>query len=163
LFIEEIRTFVDEIVFKGNAKSSRDELFEVGLMLYGQSSFFEQIFGMEYDKFKNWVDVLTGHANLHNSYIQTLLTGGIKGFMFLISIIVSIIVLGIKTLKTKKNERTTTAICIGWVLSSLIFMLTTTGSLFASSIDSYFLTMCAIIVPKYVFNALASDTFNADV
>ena len=160
LLSSELRTFVNEIVFKGNANSGRSDLAELGMDLYIHSNILEQVFGMEYDKFSDLVYESTQHTSLHNAYIQTILTSGIKGIAFLIAVVFSTIALGIKTIKEKDKYRNIAAICLGLTVSSLVFMITVTGSLFASSIDSYFLTMCSIIIPKYVFNSLRSDTFD---
>ena len=156
-----VRTFVDEIVFKGNANSGRSELIELGMDLYLDANLFEQIFGMEYGKFSALVEYETSHSSLHNAYIQTLLTNGVKGVIFVLAILITSIVTCVKTLMGHKEHGTLIVLLIGFVLSSMIFMLTTTGSLFASSIDSYFLTVCAIIVPKYVCNAIRQGKFDS--
>ncbi len=150
-----------QIVFKGNTDSGRKQLFHVGLGIYREAGLFEQIFGMNYSQYVAKVNSITLHSNVHNAYLQILLTMGLKGIVFLGIVLFGSIVLGIKTIKDKtaKNYKNILAVMLALNTAPLICMLTTTGALFASSIDSYFLTLCAIIIPKYVCNAIRSGTF----
>lgn len=160
LFSDTIRTFVDDIVFKGNSSSGRDELLNVGLKLYSESSLFEQIFGMPYSKYLSTVEVATAHASLHNAYIQSLVTNGAVGLLFILTILMTSLSTCIRTFKKSREYKNLAVFFVGLVFGSMSFMLTNTGVLFGSLIDSYFLTVCAIIVPKYVCNAIQNGIFD---
>lgn len=160
-----VNRFVDDIVFKGNVNSGRSDLVNLGIDMFRSSSLFEQLFGMEYAKFTNFVFIHTSHSSLHNSYIQTLVTGGIKGLAFLFVVLVFAFLKPVRIIRTMKNEgkyKSLMVLFVAFVVGAMIYMLTTTGSLFSSSIDSYFLTVCAIIVPKYVCNSIIAGTFDSN-
>ena len=155
VFVPQLRDFITNIVFKDGANSGRDELAQTGLFLYKESTLFQKILGNA--DFSATVAQITIHSNLHNGYIQTLLSNGVKGMIFLVSVVVTEL-RNNNSLK-KLDEQNLCKMFNGFLIASGVYMLTTTITLFYSSIDSYFLTMFAIIIPKYVRNAINAGTF----
>ena len=155
-FSDTFRSFFLNIVFKGNANAGRSNLVRIGIQMYKDGNIFQKIFGMPYDTFSSMVEDLTEHGSLHNAYIQVLLTNGLVGLLFIVAIIIHELYDNIRCLKKFRQNHELLKLFVGFIIGSGVFMLTTTGIIFESSIDAYFLTMCAIIIPKYVRNAIQS-------
>ncbi len=158
LFVPVLRNFFVSIVFKNGANSSRNELAELGIRLYSSATPIQKLFGNA--DFNEVIDRASEHSNLHNGYIQMLLTNGIKGVVFLVGIIGTALVGNQFMKQGSAVERKLCKMFNGFLLASCVFMLTTTSTLFYSSIDSYFLTLFAIIIPKYVRNSIKAGNFD---
>ena len=153
-----LRDFFKNIVFKDNAQSARPELIELGIRLFGQSNLFDKIFGNI--SVGQLIEELSEHSNLHNGYLMMLLTNGLKGVAFLAVIVIAAVRTVISTKAKTEEERLLKRVFIGFVIGAGICMMTATSTLFYSSIDSFFLSLYAVIVPKYVCNSIRAGTFD---
>lgn len=157
VIVLQLRNFVINIVFKEGSDSGRDELIQIGLSLYVDATLFQKLFGNA--DFNVALDRLSELNNFHNGYIQMLVTNGVKGVIFLVSIIITTF-RGNHSIKScSKSEKNLCRMFNGFLIASGIVMFTNTSTLFYSSIDSYFLTLFAVIIPKYVRNAIKAGTF----
>lgn len=154
--IPQLSGFVTNIVFKEGTDSGRDELAQIGIKMFKEATLFHKIFGNA--DFNTILESYSDHGNLHNGYIQMLTTNGIKGVFFLVCVLIT-------TLRDNniddcsKTERKLCKTFNGFAVASGVYMLTATTTLFYSSIDSYFLTLFAIIIPKFVRTAIKNGTF----
>ncbi len=157
VFVPQLREFVISIVFKDGNDAGRGELTELGFSLFKDATLFQKFFGDT--GFGNKISDASGHGSLHNGYIQMLVSNGLKGVVFLLAIMVTSF-RGNKIIQDcSKNEKNLCRIFNGFLVASGLVMFTNTSALFQSSIDSYFLTLFAIIIPKYVRNAINAGTF----
>lgn len=157
VFIPQLTEFVVNIVFKDGNDAGRGDLTQLGFSLFWEATSFQKVFGDA--DFGSTLDDFTDHGNLHNGYLQMLLTNGIKGVVFLVSIIISSFRSNRSVIKCSESEKNLCRMFNGFLIASGLVMLTNTSALFQSSIDSYFLTLFAIIIPKYVRNAINAGTF----
>ena len=67
------------------------------------------------------------------------------------------------TIQTIKKDKFIGTIFTGFAFACIVPMLTTTATIFTSQVDSFFLTMFMIVIPKYVRNSIASETFYNDL
>ena len=153
-----LQNYFIKVVFKDNATSDRPELIVAGLRIFSNYSVYEKWFGSL--SANAMVKNLTEHSNLHNGYLQMLLTNGFKGFIFLAGLILEMLHTNRRALKRRSvEEKRLIKTFQGFLMAGCVFMFTTTSTLMYSSIDSYFLTMFVILVPKYVRNAIRCDMF----
>ena len=157
VFVPQLREFVVSIVFKDGNDAGRGELTELGFSLFKDASLFQKIFGDT--GFGDKIATASGHGSLHNGYIQMLVSNGLKGVVFLLVLMINSF-RGNKAVKNCPNsEKNLCRLFNGFLLASAFFMLTNTSVLFQSSIDSYFLSLFSVIIPKYVRNAINAGTF----
>ena len=157
VFVPQLREFVVSIVFKDGNDAGREELTELGFSLFKDASLFQKIFGDT--GFGDKIATASGHGSLHNGYIQMLVSNGLKGVVFLLVLMINSF-RGNKSVKNCSNsEKNLCRLFNGFLLASAFFMLTNTSVLFQSSIDSYFLSLFSVIIPKYVRNAINAGTF----
>lgn len=87
----------------------------------------------------------------HDAYLIILLTGGVVMFGFF----AFMICFGIyQSFKVLKQDRGTGALLFGYQVFALLYMVAQTPILFYSSMDSFFITMIAILVPFYISNGI---------
>ena len=153
-----LQRFFISIVFKDGANSGRNELAALGLRLYEEATPIQKLLGNA--DFNEVIERASEHSNLHNGYIQMLLTNGIKGVVFLVGVIGTAFVGNQFMKQGSAVERKLCKMFNGFLLAFCVFMLTTTSTLFYSSIDSYFLTLFAVIIPKYVRNSIKAGNFD---
>ena len=157
LSIPELKQFVYRVVMKGNNLSDRGELALGAIDLYRSGSVAQKIFGFGIEETQRYFALMFRHPNVHNAYLQVLLYFGLAGFLPLMLFLVIQIIICIKILR---RNRYLGSIFLGQLLMVIAIMFTTTAIIFTSSIDSYFLTMFYIVVPKYVRNSLRKHTFD---
>lgn len=108
---------------------------------FQNASFFNKLFGYGY--------TMTGGEGGHNAYLTILNTGGIIMFSFFAFVIILGIYYSVKTIKVEKR---TGGLMLGFVAFTLMYMVAQTPILFYSTMDSFFITMVAVLIPKYVYN-----------
>ncbi len=154
-----LREFVLQVVFKENNASGRDVMLEGGLEIFSEQNNFQKMFGMGISTTGEVIFDNFDHRSTHNAYLQMLLSNGIVGAGILISILVWNLISNIRAARKDHAYRYLPAIFAGFVVAAAVYMMTTTCTLFYSNIDAYFLSMMAIIVPKYVRNAIDKGVF----
>ena len=146
-------------IFLEKGDSGRSMLVQLGINIFEESSIYNKLFGSNSTVVMTQIQSNTRLSSFHNAYIQILVTNGIKGVVFLVGVILFSIHDNIKTVIKKPEFRNYPILSIGFVVAAIFYMLTTTGTLFYSSIDSYFLTIMVILLPKYVNNAIRNNNF----
>lgn len=120
---------------------NRSSMYAEEFQGFLNGTFFQKLFGYGYagsSKFPG-----------HDAYIGILITGGI--FMFFFFII--IILMGLNySFKVMKLEKSVGSLLIGYQVFCLLYMIAQTPILFYSTMDSFFITMLSILIPKYVYN-----------
>lgn len=155
--VPQLNNFIVAIVFKGGNDAGRSELSQLGFTVFKEASYFQKLFGDA--NVIERIEAISDHHNLHNGYLQMLVSNGIKGVAFLLLIIYSTFRENFYMKNCSKKEKNLCRIFNGFLIAAAFSMLTNTSTLFYSSIDSYFLTLFAIIIPKYVRNAIKNGTF----
>ena len=156
MLIPALRIFFFAIVFKGNATSGRDILFSMALDYYDEGSIVEKLWGQGITASRLFFERETSHGSVHNAYLQILLYFGVIVLVFIIAFLLAQFYADLKLIKA---NRFWGAMSFGVHLMCVALMMTNTVYLFNSSIDSYFLTVFAIIVPKYVRNSIYAGNF----
>lgn len=150
LFVPDINMFVNNIVFKKNNLAGRGTLVNVAIDLFKQGSLIEKLFGYGIYYSREYVKLMTSHESVHNAYLQVLLQFGVVGLFWFVGALVKLIADAIKVMK---YDRYWGATFLGIVVWASAMMMTNTFLIFTSSIDCYFLTIFAIIMPKYAMNS----------
>ena len=156
LIIPTLRDFVFEIVMKGNTSADRDILYESALEFFNDGSSFEKMFGHGTVATENFFKSNTDNDSAHNAYLQILVSYGILGLAVMIIFLLSQLYANVKLMKT---NRFMGAIFTAMLISASAMMFANTSIIFTSPIDSYFLTIVAVIVPKFVRNAIIFGEF----
>ncbi len=143
-----LNNFVFNKLFKGSFESSG------GVIDEGRANMY--IHEIEYFKSGNLFQKLFGHGYVsgtlsggHNAYLYILNIGGIAMFAFFVLIIVWSIV---NSFKCIRYNRSVGSLCLGLQIYSLLYMAAQTPILFFSTMDSYFITMIAVLIPMYCLN-----------
>jgi O-antigen ligase len=157
IFIPEFHRFVFEIVLKGNNMAGRDELNQRAMEYFRNGTIVEKLFGHGIAASRAFFEKTTGHGSVHNAYLQVLVYYGVVGLIFVVAFLVTQIITCVKEMK---RNRFVGVVSLGLVLASALIMTTTTSIIFNSSIDSFFVTMFMILVPKYVRNSVNSRRFD---
>lgn len=160
LLVPTLREFVFEIVMKGNESADRDILFKSALDFFKDGTVFEKIFGHGITSTQDFFEAETDHGSAHNAYLQVLVYYGIVGLAVMLVFLISQLYLNIKLIK---KNRFMGAIFTAMLVSACVMMFTTTSIIFTSPIDSYFLTILAVVVPKFVRNSIYSGEFDKEV
>lgn len=154
-----IRSFVDNIVFKGNKSTSRNILFSTAIELFSKGNFINKTFGYGINYSRNYMESTAKYGSVHNAYLQVLLYFGIIGLSWLI---IFLIVRAWHLLHTYKQNRYWCTVFFGLLIWAATMMITNTFVLFTSSIDCYFLTMFAVIVPMFATNSINAGNFEKE-
>ena len=163
LLISPLRNFVWEIVMKENTDAGRESLIDTAVRIFKESSRLERIFGRDFYYVERFLRGGHGFSSFHNAFITQLICNGVVGVVF-ISYMSMVPLYDIyQTVKSDSEYNRVAKFFIGFSLSSLVFMMFNTSVLFASSIDSYFLTLFAVLIPKYVNRSICRGTFDIDV
>ena len=157
-----LREYFFEIVFKSNNDAGRDELTNSGLKIFMDAPIGNQLFGYNLNSIIRFVEQQFGHRNFHNAYIQTLVCNGVVGIVFPIGCFIYEAVHIARTMRIAPNWKRLLKLFYSFEAALMISMLFQTNDLFASSIDSYFLTLFGFLIPIYVDNALREDVFVGD-
>ena len=155
--VAELRRFFFETVFKGNNLAGRDTLASLAVEVFRSGSLREKLWGQGATPMAGLFREETDHASVHNGYLQILLYFGIVPLCFLVLFL--LVHLATAGLFVKRNLFIG-VLSIGLLLACALAMVSTTACLFASSIDSFFLTMFTVLVPKYVRNAIRDGVFD---
>ena len=146
-----IRNFLIYIVAKGGDTAGRDKLFELAISLFRESDTVHKLFGNGIVLSKEYFETATTHSNVHNAYLHVLVCFGIVGLAWMVGFLLKLLI-GYWLFYLRNKMWGARFLCI--TLWSIFMMVANTHLIFTSQIDCYFLTMFAIIVPKYVYNAL---------
>ena len=157
--VPSLSKYVYEIILKSNTDAGRNELTELAWKTFDDGSIFEKLWGHGISSMQDFFESKTTHASIHNAYLQILLYFGGIGLFVLLAFVASHIFSAIKIIK---KEKFLGAIYTALVVGALLAMVAQTVVVFTSSIDSFFLTVFAIIVPKYVINSINAGAFEND-
>ncbi len=148
-----LKGFVLNKIFKGSFEASggiidegRANMYLHEIEFFKSGNGFQKIFGHGY---------VSGTASGgHNAYLYILNIGGIVMFAFFALIIVWSIV---NSFRCIKHNRVVGSVCLGLQVYSLVYMAAQTPILFFSTMDSYFITMIAVLVPMYCLNGVQKE------
>ena len=156
--IPPLQTFFGEIVFKGNNLAGRDELASLASETFKNGSFSQKLWGRGDTAMSGFFREEVNHASIHNAYLQILLYfGGIPLIIMLLFLCCRLR----ENVKSLVKSRVLGVLFIGLTLACALTMVSSTVCLFSSPIDSFFVTMFTILVPKYVGNALSNGEFDS--
>lgn len=151
IFSNTLQDFLFNIVGKKGNVAGRDILVKIAMDYYKNASFFKQLFGSGIELVRSTLSNLTTHENTHNAYIQILLYFGVINLIWMLNFLL-VIILHRWRLYKKNPFWGKKFLSIGiWCMA---LMIANTHLIFTSPIDCYFLTIFAIIIPKYVINYL---------
>ena len=156
-FVPQIRNFVFNLVFKGNNLADRDDLTALTIRTFEKGSVMEKIWGQGVTKTQALFKLETSHVSVHNAYLQTMLFFGVANLIPFIGFLLSCLR---QSLKTIKMNVFVSVLCVSLNIACIVVMFFNTATVFNSTIDSFFLTMVTIVVPKYVINAVKKGTFD---
>ena len=155
--VSEYREFVFRILMKENNLAGRDELSDYALKIFEKGNAIGKLFGQGVTRVQNTLSNEFEHSSVHNGYLQLLLYFGAVGLGFMICFILTRLIASIKAIKKHKFIG---IISVAFVLMCVVIMPFNTTIIFTSQIDSYFLTMFMLIVPKYVINSINAGNFD---
>ena len=157
LIIPTLRDFVFEIVMKGNEDAGRNELYQLAIDYFNDGTLIQKMFGHGINESRDFFEVSTDHGSVHNAYLQVLVYYGAVGLGVMILFLLSQLYANIMLMR---KNRFMGAIFTAMLLSACAMMFTNTAIIFNSPIDSYFLTVVAIVVPKFVRNSIYAEQFD---
>ncbi len=160
LVIPPLREFFWQIVMKENNDAGRDDLTEKAIEIFISNDYMSKVFGRDYFYVEQFLNTSRNISSFHNAYLSQLVSNGIVGVIILTSMTVVSLRDIYVTVKSGAKYSHLAKFFIGFVLSACIFMLFNTSVLYASTIDSFFLTVIASVVPKYVNRAIRDGTFD---
>ena len=148
--------FVYRVILKENNLAGRGELNAIAVDYFIEGTWFQKLFGHGVYESRTYFENMTTHGSVHNAYLQVLVYYGLIGSLSLTVFLISQFYACIREIK---KDRFIGVISLGILVSAAAVMFTNTPIIFTSPIDSYFLTIFAVIVPKYVRNAINSGRF----
>lgn len=151
-----LREYVFRILMKENNPAGRDDLAALAFDVFQEAPILEKLFGQGVSIMQRTFAAEAGHRSTHNAYLQILLYYGLSGLCYLIFFLLSHIG---RSVKLVKHHRFLGTVCVGLSISCVAAMLFNTTTSFTSSIDSFFLTVFTLLVPRYITNALGRDNF----
>lgn len=153
---KELQTFLYEVAFKSGDVSSREVLMEEALAYYRGGSLFQQLFGFGITDSRAYLSENAVYGSVHNGYMQVLLYYGVTGLVWMMAILASQLLEGIRFLR---KDKLVAAISIAFALVVAADMVASTQLIFTSPIDCFFITAMFIVVPKYMRNAVENGRF----
>lgn len=156
-FVPVLRSFFYTVVFKENTTAGRDVLFSMAIEFFNEGNAAEKLWGYGITASRGFFVQETTHGSVHNAYLQILLYFGACTLFFMIGFL---LIQFFADLKLLKKNRFWGAMFAAILLMCIAVMMTNTTFIFNSSIDSYFLTIFAVVVPKYVRNSIYAGTFD---
>lgn len=162
LIIPSLRDFFWQIVMKENNDAGREDLTKTAMTFFEESTIFEKIVGRDFYYVNNYLQSSGGISSFHNAYITLLVSNGIIGVVLIVVMIILSLYDIYATAKSKTELGYIAKFFIGPVIAAALVMMVNTTVLFASSIDSYFLTLFAVIVPRYVHRSIRSGRFDCE-
>ncbi len=160
LVVTPLREFFWEIVMKENNEAGRDSLRGMAIQLFNFGLAQQKLFGWEYSMVRGMLSGSLELGSFHNAYLQQLVANGIVGVVTLVSLSVLTFADIRKTIKMKTEWSRLPKFFIAFNCASFAFMIFNTTCIFASSIDSYFLTLFVAIIPKYVNRSIREGNFD---
>ena len=151
-----LRDYIFNIVMKGNNDAGRFDLMEFGFGLFRQGSLITKLWGYGVGRVGSYISIAEGHKSLHNAYLQTLVGYGLTGCGTILLFLYSHLKLSLKTIRINKFMG---SVCCGLLFACVSTMFTNTAVIFTSPVDSFFLTIFSIIIPRYVMNAVIAEVF----
>ena len=151
-----LRNYAYTVVLKENKLGGRGDLYRLAISYYSGGTVMEKIFGHGVETTRAYFEIMTTHGSVHNAYLQMLLFFGLIGFTIMMAFLV-IQVAGV--FKIFRKDRFCGSMMLAVLVMGLAIMFTDTTYIFFPSTDSYFLTIIAIVFPKYIRNAIQSDSF----
>ncbi len=145
---DKLSDFVFDKIFKGSfdgtgglVDDGRASMYEEEVRFFLSGDFWERLFGRGY---------VGGAAGGHNAYLYILNIGGIVMFSFF----VLVILWGFcNSFRCIRLDRSVGSLCLGFQVFACLYMAAQTPILFFSTMDSYFITMIAVLLPLYCLNA----------
>ena len=163
LIIPSLRDFFWEIVMKENNDAGREDLIDRAMKIFNSGTMLEKLLGRDFYYVEQFLQSNNGFSSFHNAYVSQLVSNGYLG----VGIIIVMSFLSFHdiylTIKSGAEHAHLAKLFFGFALAAIVFMLFNTTVLYASSIDSYFLTLFAAIVPKYVNRSICKGTFEKEV
>ncbi len=160
LLVPSLREFFWEIVMKGNNDAGREGLTTLALDIYSIGNAQKRIVGTDYSIVRGILASSKQLGSFHNAYLQMLVANGMLGVGILVTVSVVTFRDIYVTIKQGTQWSRLPKFFIAFNCAAIVFMFFNTTCLFASSIDSYFLTLFASIVPKYVNRSIREGTFD---
>lgn len=151
----EVYEYIFRIVLKGNTSAGRGVMYKFAWEYFKDSSLLTQLFGIGISNTTALVRQEFNHGSFHCAYLQTLVSGGIGLFSYLIS---AIFLSVSNAKKAYKVDKFTGAWATSLAFAGMFFMLTNTAVYFYSPIDSYLLTVFCVVVPMYISNNIGEWT-----
>ncbi len=125
----------------GIVDAGRQDMYVVEWNFFRSASLIQKIFGRGYAS--------GGASGGHDAYLYILNVGGIVMLAFFALVIAWSLR---NSYKVYKLNRKVSALCFGLQIFALVYMVAQTPILFFSSMDSYFITMIAVMIPLYAHN-----------
>jgi len=158
LISNRLRNFLILIFFKNQkGLGSRSNLYHAAVDIFAEGTIVQKLFGRGIRVRMIFEDTL-GHGSVHNAYLQVLLYFGLIGIIFLLGFFFSQLRANLRLYHYSKFY---SVMFTAFLLAAAIMMLTHTAIIFTSPIDSFFLTVFVILVPKYVRNAIKAGVFES--
>lgn len=151
-----ISDFVYKIILKENNLAGRGTLTGLAIQYFNEGTILEKLFGHGIADSRTFFETITGHGSIHNGYLQVLVYYGLCVFLSMVLFLISQCYSCIKIIR---KDRYMGSILLGILMSAIAMMFTNTSILFHSSIDSYFLTIFAVVIPKYIRNSIENNNF----
>lgn len=161
--IPPLREYFLLIVFKNNNDAGREVLIDAGMTMFWRGTLLNKLFGYDRQTAVQYLADTFRHGSFHNSYVQTLVCNGLVGLSFLIGCLIYEACNIYRTVKAAQQWKWLIQLFYGFLGAMLVTMMFQTNDLFASSIDSYFLTFFAFVLPIYVNNAVRQGVFDTRV
>ena len=159
--IPPLREYFLLIVFKNNNDAGREVLIDAGMTMFWRGTLLNKLFGYDRQTAVQYLADTFRHGSFHNSYVQTLVCNGLVGLSFLIGCLIYEACNIYRTVKAAQQWKWLIQLFYGFLGAMLVTMMFQTNDLFASSIDSYFLTFFAFVLPIYVNNAVRQGVFES--
>lgn len=159
--IPPLREYFLLIVFKNNNDAGREVLIDAGMTMFWRGTLLNKLFGYDRQTAVQYLADTFRHGSFHNSYVQTLVCNGLVGLSFLIGCLIYEACNIYRTVKAAQQWKWLIKLFYGFLGAMLVTMMFQTNDLFASSIDSYFLTFFAFVLPIYVNNAVRQGVFES--
>lgn len=156
ILLPPIRTFVYNVLLKGSDDAGRFDMWNVAIEQIKDAPIVTKLFGQGYLRTETYFQSNFQHNTVHNMFLQNFLIGGLIGTIFEICVIIGAIKNAIACLGYNRNQA---VVFIALAFSVIAFMTTNTASIMQSPVDSYMLTVFAIIIPKYVCNSICRNEY----
>ncbi len=154
VLLDTFREFVLKIVLKENNLAGRDDLYKIAIEYFKDGNLVQQLFGRGIQATREHLEAEAAHESAHNAYLQILLYYGIVGLTFMLGFLAMRV---ISALRLISKDRFWGVLSLGLIAVCSLVMFSNTAFIFNSPIDSFFLTMFMIIMPKYLENSIRSN------